>query len=404
VEWAPQPPVGYPPYEPGPGCYAPQAYAPVFVPPPPKNDCLPCFWASVEYLLWWVKNDPTPPLVTSNPDIATIAALNEAGTSVLLGGPGGGIEYDRLSGGRVTMGGWFGVDQIAGLEGSLFLLQQGSFSAYFRQNEAVGPVLGVPFNATVPFGTNPGGGFINPAGETTFNSGGAPLDLTVTGHVRLWGGDLNSLLNLWTDRRCRLHLLFGVRYLDLEEDLGILAVSPDPLTNGAVTVKDLFATHNRFVGGQFGARAGITKGKCSLDIMGKCAFGLMGQLYNVSGSTTVINGAFGLPNGNFPGGIFAQSSNIGEFEHNAFAIVPEGQLKFTYRFCDRVHMFATYDVLYVSNVLRPGTQIDRNVNPTQNPILSQQAVPAGALAPPGAVFNRTDFWAQGVGVGFEFRY
>src|SRR5262249_2751514 len=80
-------------------------------------------WASSEYLLWWVKQGPlTVPLVTMNPDsLTTIAALNEPGTSVLLGAGGNSsMNYGNFSGIRATVGGWLDTDGLLGLEGSGF--------------------------------------------------------------------------------------------------------------------------------------------------------------------------------------------------------------------------------------------------------------------------------------------
>ena len=51
--------------------------------------------------------------------------------------------------------------------------------------------------------------------------------------------------------------------------------------------------------------------------------------------------------------------------------------------------------------MRPGNQIDRNLN------LTQGALGNGALtgvALPAPLFNRSDFWAQGINLGFEFRF
>ena len=44
-----------------------------------------------------------------------------------------------------------------------------------------------------------------------------------------------------------------------------------------------------------------------------------------------------------------------------------------------------YDFLYMSNVLRPGAQIDRNINPTQNFVLGGTG---GLLVGPPALWER----------------
>jgi len=55
-------------------------------------------------------------------------------------------------------------------------------------------------------------------------------------------------------------------------------------------------------------------------------------------------------------------------------------------------------------VLRPGDQIDRGINVAQ----TVQGAIAGTAATPGArpavSLVGSDFWAQGVNLGLEFRY
>jgi len=52
-------------------------------------------------------------------------------------------------------------------------------------------------------------------------------------------------------------------------------------------------------------------------------------------------------------------------------------------------------------VVRPGDQIDRNVNPSQ--IAGGGSTLVG-LPYPVQLFRRSDFYAQGLSVGLEFRY
>jgi hypothetical protein len=59
-----------------------------------------------------------------------------------------------------------------------------------------------------------------------------------------------------------------------------------------------------------------------------------------------------------------------------------------------------YDFLYMNNVLRASTQIDRTINPTQNTVFQP---PTGVPAPLPS-FVRTDFWAQGISAGLQLRF
>jgi hypothetical protein len=56
--------------------------------------------------------------------------------------------------------------------------------------------------------------------------------------------------------------------------------------------------------------------------------------------------------------------------------------------------------MYISEVLRPGDQIDRSINPR---FLATPS-PAGAPFQPVFQFKTSDFWAQGIDVGLECRF
>jgi hypothetical protein len=60
--------------------------------------------------------------------------------------------------------------------------------------------------------------------------------------------------------------------------------------------------------------------------------------------------------------------------------------------------------MYWSQVVRPGSQIDRNINLSQSVILGNTNGILTGPASPMPLFNRTDFWAQGLSVGFELRF
>jgi hypothetical protein len=66
-------------------------------------------------------------------------------------------------------------------------------------------------------------------------------------------------------------------------------------------------------------------------------------------------------------------------------------------------VYAGYNFLYWSNVLRPGDQIDRTVDLTFVPNPPPGVPPSGQNRPT-VPFTRSDFWAQGVQFGLEFRW
>ena len=86
-----------------------------------------------------------------------------------------------------------------------------------------------------------------------------------------------------------------------------------------------------------------------------------------------------------------------------FAVVPELGINVGYQINPLWRVFVGYNFLYLSDVVRPGNQIDRVVNTTQLPSVLGPGMLVGP-ARPTFVMKGTDFWAQGLSVGLEFRY
>jgi hypothetical protein len=223
---------------------------------------------------------------------------------------------------------------------------------------------------------------------------------------RLQGAELNGVCNLCCGCRGRVDLLAGFRYLELTEGLGIaedLTVNPGmPVSGGtAFRIIDQFNTSNRFYGGQVGAQAEFRWGNLFVDVRGIVALGSTDQVVAVAGSTVIA------PPGQVPtvanGGLLAQPTNSGHFTRERFAVVPELGINVGYQVNEHLRAFVGYSFLYWSDVVRPGDQIDRAVNPTQLPV-SGMAQHLVGPARPAPVLRDTDFWAQGISFGVEFRY
>ena len=105
-----------------------------------------------------------------------------------------------------------------------------------------------------------------------------------------------------------------------------------------------------------------------------------------------------------PGGLLAQSTNIGHHSNDKFAAVPELDLNIGYQINDHWRAFVGYSFLYASNVVRPGDQIDRRVNPNLIPVIGGGATTPTGPSNPMVTGAHSDFWAQGANVGLEFRY
>lgn len=352
------------------------------------------FWFSGEYLLWAFKRDTLPPLVTGN-SLGLPAALGAPGTAILFGGDG--TDNKDLSGGRVTIGYWCCHCPDLGIEGSYFMLGQQSKTFALGSNGMTS--LGRPLNVVNP--TLDAFGNIVPPGENVeiVSLGSTSGSVMVTTTSRLWGAELNGRYK-WCCGDCwHVDFLAGFRYVDLQESLNITENLNSPGTN--VIVSDRFGTHDQFYGGQIGLDTELRWRRWFLGGTFKLAMGDMSEQVRIGGNT-VFTPAGGTPIAQ-NGGVLALASNIGTFTKNRFAVVPEAGLKFGLQVTEHMRIFAGYNFLYLSDVVRPGDQIDRRVNTNQFPsVFSGTTLAQPAL--PAVLFKQTDFWAQGLTAGMEFRY
>ena len=107
--------------------------------------------------------------------------------------------------------------------------------------------------------------------------------------------------------------------------------------------------------------------------------------------------------GSFVGGYFALPTNIGRQSRDDFTVVPELTLKVGCDILPGVHAFVGYDLLYWSQVVRPGSEVDRNINISQSTPISGGGTLVGPAAPL-PLFNKTDFYANGITFGVELRF
>jgi hypothetical protein len=363
------------------------------------------YWARSEYLLWWVKNAPLPiPIVTTGdpnvgfPALSTAGGIGQPGTQVLLGDSS--QNFGTFSGMRITLGGWIDQEQIFGIEANGFLLERRP-SEFVANSDASGyPPLYLPrFNPTagiedaVPI-ADPLRGF----------AGG----VVVTQTLQLWGMEANGLLSLWRQGDMEIMLLGGFRYADLRETLQIHNATTDLFTGDVTTLNDFFGTRNQFYGGQIGAQFGFQYESWSIDFNTKIAMGSTHQVVDIQGNITQTGPTPMVPPGagTFPGGFFAQPSNIGHYTADQFTVIPSVNLNVSYQITKRWRAFFGYEFMYWNQVVRPGDQMNHSVNLTQNAVLDPNASGGHLIgaAQPAPLFNRTDFWAHGVNFGMEFRF
>jgi hypothetical protein len=242
--------------------------------------------------------------------------------------------------------------------------------------------------------------------------GVATGNVAVASHSSLYGWDVNLIDNFHHEDCARIVLLGGFRYLHLDENLDVLqnttllpggtagfgggtVVGPSSLS-----IFDHFGTLNEFYGGQLGARVDYGD-RLFVSVQGKIALGATHEVINIAGATTRVDTMGN--RSSVMGGLLALSSNTGRFNRDEFAAVPEIGVNIGYRITPLIRAYVGYTFLYWSEVARPGDQISRTINPS---LLPTSTTFGSATTPtlPALTFQRTDFWAQGINVGLEFRY
>jgi hypothetical protein len=350
---------------------------------PPGNR----FYASVEYLLWWVRGTQLPPLVTTGSfNDPFPGAIGQPGTRVLFGD--NTTSTSPRSGVRATIGYWLNDDHTLGVELSGFALA--TKTSGFSATSFGSPPLFRPFiDATT--GTQS----VEPVAVPGVLAG----TVAVNTNSSFNGAEANLRTNLWCGCNGYIDGIVGFHYLGLTESLtateNLTVLLP---TGGGFSIVDRFATQNRFYGTQVGAYGEYRWGSFSVGVKTTVALGPTEQIVDITGSTRISGGGFP---GSFPGGLLTQSSNIGRHTRDVFGVVPEVGVTLGYQFTDHLRAFVGYNFIYWSNVARPGNQVDQRVNPGLIP----PPLPfIFGPAQPTFAFRSTDFWAQGLTVGLEFRY
>ena len=90
---------------------------------------------------------------------------------------------------------------------------------------------------------------------------------------------------------------------------------------------------------------------------------------------------------------------MGTHESQQFSMMPEIGCTLGYDLTSRLKATVGYSLLYWSNVARPGDQIDLNLDPGQFP---PPTTTTGVK--PQFDLHTSDFWAQGVNLGLDFRF
>jgi hypothetical protein len=348
------------------------------------------WYVAAEALMVWVKSYSVPALVTTGPAFSG-ANLLTTGVTSLYGADT--VDVNPRYGGRVTLGYWLSPCWAVELSG--FYVRPSSSEFTVLSGDVSTFDLARPFRSA-----NTGAETSEIVGRPGVASGFVKID----GESRLYGAELNARYKYWEGCNNRLHLIGGLRYLHLDEQLTILEQSTGlagagPFAGVSRSVTDQFATENVFYGAQIGAVWTYVRGPWTIGLTGKIAAGVTSSNVDINGNVTPLSGG-GLPG--LPGGLLALNSNIGTYSTRQFSIVPEFGLTLGYDVTSNLRVFAGYNILYWTQVMRPGKAIDRVVD--ENRIPGFPAAPATSQVRPFNTGATENLWAQGVSLGLMYKW
>lgn len=402
----------------------------------------PIFYARGEYLLWQFDGMQIPALVirgvadnNGTPNDRSDDFITDA--FVVYGDEE--ILNEERSGARVRLGYWLDDYGQTAIEGDYISMGEVN-STFVDGGDGTSPIVGRPFiDATTGLDafqqvSFPGlEGTVTVDADSTFSAASLHIrrNLCCVPGVQTCCGDgvtcgsgvgcgskagcpfpiFGQCDKLFAGGTRHVDLLYGVRWARLQEglrvveDLEVIPSEtpgfPDPPGIGTTfLLTDQFDTSNEFFGGDIGFQIDWERRRWSLELLSRLAIGNTRQRVNISGSNIAT-----APDGSVEtkqGGLLTQDSNIGRYERDEFSVIPEIGITGGYLITDQLRFTLGYSLLYWSRVVRPGDQIDLEVNPGKidfDPDPNDE-VPAR----PSFAFRDTDIWAHGLNVGLDYRW
>ena len=362
------------------------------------NKVLGDWWDADELLIWWPKAHPLPPLITASRGPVPAYGAN---TTTLLAG-GRALDNQDIAGYRLTMGWSLNHEDTLGFEGRYFFLGTRTFSESATDlGDDRFKSIGLSFRNALTGQED---------ALTLARAGQTNALITAYTSTRVQGAEANVIGNLYASGGLKIHAIAGYRFLQANEGLRIESQwlqNPTRESNNFQTlgmIADQFDAHNEFHGGQVGLMVDAHRGLFYCEITGKTALGTNFEMVRIDGATHLITSGQPIPLlQSWHGGVYAQGTNIGRYTRSQFAVVPEGMFKVGLKLGERGRFYIGYNFLWISDAVRPGEQVDRTLNPMQIPLLSR-GTPYTGPDRPAPTLARSDFWTQGLLVGFEARF
>ncbi len=227
----------------------------------------------------------------------------------------------------------------------------------------------------------------------------------------IWGIDVNGRTNLYANSpgtSCRIDLLGGFRFLNVDSDLEIRRVSVFTPTSPVFTgnrfdERESFDASNQFYGVQIGAEVKVFyEEKFSLTFTGGLALGVNHQEVEINGSQVRI-----LPTGQVissQGALLALPSNIGKHDRDRFAQLPFLGATLKLPVYENVIFTIGYSFLYLNDAVIAVNQVDRTIDISQIPSATAGTAPPTGLTRPGVLFREQGLSAHFIHLGLEISW
>lgn len=344
-----------------------------------------------EYLLWFSSVGSVPSLITTSTagtaaDVSGV--LGESATSVLL--RGGGFGSDAHSGVRVALDYWLDPSRLNGVEATY--LGTGRDASHFQASSAERPILARPY-----FDVTNGAQAAMLVAHPDFLTG----SITATSSTELESVEILFRRALMRRSAYELAFLVGWRFARLDESLRVAQSAEWTAAQGQIVVGttkdvfDLFEAKNDFHGAELGLLFKEYYGPWSLDLLMKLGLGSTRSEVVIDGQTLTTVPTAG--SATFTGGLLAQETNIGRYSQDALAVIPELGITLGYSVTRALRLTFGYTFIYWSTTARPGNQIDLDVSqlPPEDP---------GGAGRPRFTLETSDYWAQGLNFGLDYRF
>lgn len=353
------------------------------------------FWLRAEYVLWFNKKASVPALVTKGLVTDPKPGVLGLGGQILYGN--GDVDFNERHGGRFSAGVFLDNEETWAVESAYAFYGNRTvgFTASSLDGSPNTPVLARPF-----FNVVTGAEDASVVAYPGLVLGSVSVEL----RNFFQSVEANVTRRLWQSGKNRLEALAGFRYAQLDESLhiqekGTLTAAAPIFKGNNIVVDDGFDAGNRFYGGQVGLRGELHYRWLVFGGYAKVALGCTSSDVTIAGSTTIDTNPAFVQNA----GLLALASNSGSFTRTQFSVMPEAGVNVGVQLARHWQVLAGYSFLYWDHVLRPGDQVDRQLNPRQIPTSNLFGTQGGPLRP--AYPERdSSFWVQGFSVGLQFKY